>query len=261
MKTLIKPIVAALVFSFSLAMASVSAQVVYSEYFTNETTSNQSLAWLGWECYYGSSATVGDNGRAVINMHDGNPNDPAGYMWVTASAVSQGASNVVCLTEFDSSISLMGDGTTSIISFSFASTQATVSVRLMVKVNGQWYASDTYFTTTSSMTEAGFEAASTEDVTKSLTFTLDASAWREVTLTPGSALSISSTTLESDLTSSDIDGIGFYLENSHQNWGSSNYIDTLEVTTAAIPEASSSAWLLGGVTALLCLWKRNRVGC
>jgi hypothetical protein len=83
-----------------------------------------------------------------------------------------------------------------------------------------------------------------------LEFSLLAENWHDLTFVENVTMVLAAGTLESDLTTSTIDGFGFYLENTHGSWGSYANLDTIEVS--AVPETSNFALLLGIVALGFC---------
>jgi hypothetical protein len=219
--------------------------ILYSEYFTNNTGSARAINGVNynWDSFVGNTGTH-TLGNTSISPNAGNPNSSTGYLVAQANPETPR----ILIHEFGTGIDFMPGGTNSEISFTMAPSLTYVQVRVMALVEGTWYASSSYFSSPSN--DIDFAAASSEDVEKSLEFSLLAENWHELTFVENVTMVLAAGTLESDLTTSTIDGFGFYLENTHGSWGSYANLDTIEVS--AVPETSNFALLLGIVALGFC---------
>jgi len=109
----------------------------------------------------------------------------------------------------------------------------TFRVRVLVQVEGRWYASDVsdtnreYFEPATQGSSADFASAYPETLTKQLVFNRDALDWRVFVLEPGGEMKLGDTSPR-DLPEAPITGIGF-----HVMGGNTGRIDTLRVHARA----------------------------
>jgi hypothetical protein len=241
-----------------------ASTVLYEELFT--VSSAQSMSGINWSAYGDliggtSSVDISDvppSNTLYVGPAAGNPASPIGYLASIMGNPDTG-SNVnryPTYATYESGLSLDLDGTTVTWRMN-ASSGSTFRVRLLIMVDGAWYVSNTsdaateYYTPTTYGTGADFAAASVEEVEKTFVFTTDASSWRTFTLEEGGSISVGSI-LESDLSSTNITAIGFYILG-----GGTGRLDTLQVT--AIPEASTSGLILALSSLLMVAVCRQRV--
>lgn len=93
------------------------------------------------------------------------------------------------------------------ITWQMANANTGDAVRFAIKIGSAWYATEaTFAVTAASASGADWSLAET----KSITFTKAAASWRDVTLTPGSTLTLAGAARGSDLPSGAITGIGIY---------------------------------------------------
>lgn len=237
-------------------LASTARAEVYLDEFTNTSGANQSLSFIGWAGYVGSTAaTVTDTA-------------PAGNFWIASShgAGTQGSTSPGVIA------ALNNDGTARVftavktglnltdvsqITFNLHTSQSTTqTVHILVQVAGSsaWYASTAQFTPYNNF--GNFNAATVEQVQRTLSFTTAASAWRDFDLTPDSSLALGSVS-SSALPSSTITGIGFYI-NSPTTSITVTRIDDLSISYTPIPEPSSFAAIAGlGIFSLVALRRRR----
>lgn len=234
-------------------------QTLYSETFTNSGASSKSVSAFNpsWHSYEGTAATD-------ISSTSSGTND---YTAITATdAYGTGYLAVASATQNYSVVGAFASGfvvpTGSTISWTMGNSKTAATVRLVIQIGGDgsvgsgtWYASTSTFSNTTAVGSAmAFETA-TSGVAFSLNFTTTASAWQTLTLSPGSTMSLGSNPT-SNLASSTITGIGFYVNNQ----SSSDRIDNLTVT--AVPEPSASALLgLGALGLGGLLFRERRRAC
>lgn len=231
--------------------SSASAQALYEQYFNNSSSSvNATASSVGWSAYVSSSATNisniaggGSEDRVSISYLAGNPNTSLGFLF---AANPQTSNQVFAAVTTFSSI------TPTTFSWKQGNANTGSSVRLMVQVNGNWYATSQAFTNTVAYTAAEFAASTSADVSKSFAFTTTASAWRSVSLVSGSTLSLGSV-LGSDLSSSAITGVGFFIQSPTINV--SSRIDSLVI----VPEPGTLGLAGAGLLGML-LVRRRLVG-
>lgn len=229
---------------------------VYLDEFTNTSGANQALSYIGWAGYVGSTATT------VTNTA------PSGNFWIASSngAGTQGSTSPGVIA------ALNNDGTARVftavktglnltdvgqITFNLHTSQsAAQTVHLLVQVAGSsdWYASTAQFTPFNNFGQ--FNAATVEQVQRTLNFTTSASAWRYFDLTPDTSLALGSVS-SSALPSSTITGIGFYIDSSTTSITVTR-IDDLSISYAPVPEPSSVAAIAGlGVFSMAALRRRR----
>jgi hypothetical protein len=237
-------------------LASAARAEVYLDEFTNTSGANQSLSYIGWAGYVGSTATT------VTGT------TPSGNFWIAASngAGTQGSTspgviaalnndgNARVFTAVKTGLNLTDVGQ---ITFNLHTSQsAAQTVHLLVQVEGSsdWYASTAQFTPFNNF--GNFNAATVGQVQRTLSFTTSASAWRDFDLTPDTSLVLGSVS-SSALPSSTITGIGFYINSSTTNLTVTR-IDDLAVSYTPIPEPSAFAAVAGlGVLSLVALRRRR----
>jgi hypothetical protein len=205
---------------------------VYSEKFTNTLPSgNMYLSNFSWNGYRDANAASLSASHVYIPQNLGNPDTQKGYL-----TLAPGAAGTFAVVKTLSSLDAAGCAFT----WSMGNNLTTPTVRLLVKVGANWYASNETFSNTSTYTPATFASTTTGDVCRLLVFSTAAANWRFFTLTPGSAMSVGAA-LGSNLPSSQITGIGFYITTPA---GSPVVrLDSLEVTPYSPPVPPGAAEL------------------
>lgn len=233
-----------------------AATLAYRETFSS-ADNNASIGNVGWTAYSTGTALTPPNdnscnlssltGRAFADL-TGNQNVNAGgdaalttgFLFFGTAA---GAPLLNYTTEYQ------GLTTSSADSFSWymGNSATTDSVRVAVQVAGNWYASNTAFSTAGTTNGAGF-AANAEPM--SFNFTTAGSAWRQMTVNPGVELSMLGTTLAGSLPAdTTITGFGLYASDSR---AANIRIDTF--SAMSVPEPVSMAVL--GLSGLLLIRRR-----
>lgn len=232
---------------------------LYTENFNNTSGSNTNSASVGWNSYFTTSATDFSNLSAAslsgtvdyvtISNADGNPMGVKGYLAFANNVTTTNAS-FASVKAFASGLDLANGYT---ISWTEGNNNSSAAVRLLLQIggtgtvgSGTWVASTSTFTTSSAnlcVTAASFSAAVTANLTKTVTFSTDKALWSSFTLNPTSSMTLGSA-LTSDLSSSTITGIGFYLYDTTQ---SVVRLDSLQI----VPEPTTYA--LVGAAALFLL--------
>lgn len=244
-------VTAALVVGVALLSSAlpVSAAPLYEEDFLNSTGANKATGYVGWSSYIGSAASVRTNDPGsgsvdsiALTYLAGNPSTSNGFLYAVNY---QTANQIFAATETFSSIA------PTTISWKQGNSSTSVGVRLMIQSGGNWYATDQVFTNSSTYTASTFSSSSAADVSKSFEFTTLASAWRSVTLVSGSTLSLGSV-LSSDLTSTQITGVGFYVQMPSAT-SSIVRVDTVTI----VPEPKTTVLIGLGLIGLLFFRRRG----
>jgi hypothetical protein len=239
-------------------LGSLQAQV-FVEKFTNTTGTGTNTGTIGWSSYYGSTAIVHTNDtstyiaqsnqdRVTLAYASSNPKtDAYGFLSFQVSSTST-TIGAAAVTTFSSGYYLTNGSS---ISWTMGNTTTTATVRLLVQVNGSWYASSTaYSNATAISTALNFANATTSSVTYGVNFSTAASNWMSFTLTSGSVMSLGSA-LTSDLTSNVITGIGFYAVSDAKN--TVIRLDSLTV----VPEPSTYALFVLSLGLLFFRFRRH----
>lgn len=231
------------------ATSSVYAQtVVYTETFPHSGSGNQPVNTVAWQTYNTSSATNLSGNSAFANGFiissqngiDGNPGD--------LSTTFQG----IGLT-FTDEFTSINRSVTEIATLSFATNNANTTdtyrfaIRVDVEGTPTWYATNATYSQITGGASTNFP---TNGETKTFTFTTDASAWRELTFSAGSTLSLSGTTLTDPLPMGNLTAAGIYndLNTAALRW------DNFQI--AVIPEPTTYALVVGALALLVCLRRR-----
>lgn len=244
-----------LIVSIALCAASTAplcAQVLYSENFGaiiapagNYPINNPpNLDWTG---YIG--ATAAPTADVASAPRWGKPHGVGAVADGTGLIFGQSdPSNLILAAHTNTTLSLNPASITE-VNWLMGNSATTVQVRLMIQQSGNWYATDSTFTTAAmSLTQFQANPTSTAEL-KTFTFTTSAASWRNVTINPGTELSLGSV-LSSDLTSANITSIGFFVSTSAQSVAR---FDQLQV----IPEPSTWALLAASLTALTVFRRRR----
>ncbi|WAC19849.1 hypothetical protein OVA24_00470 [Luteolibacter sp. SL250] len=238
-----------------LVCASISqAASTYQENFPQPNSGNLSHSNVGWTAVYGTSATDGSanttnnaNGGFVVSNLGG------GYGAKTTFNSTYG---LAYTTEVISHNITTADITT--ISFLARNGSGTDRYRIVLAIDvagfTEWFASDTFFTTTGGVWADGAQF-------KELAFTTAASSWRSMTVTT-SALSVSDSTLGEALPSGNLIAAGLFLSGANDTAGTSGggHANTMrydDFTVNAVPEPSAALLGIAG-SALLVLRRKAR---
>jgi len=201
--------------------AAFAASPLLEEDFTNTTGKprNIDVKDYEWASFLGEKGEL-QRANTAISGGPGNPASPAGFL--TASN-APGATRLL-VRNLKPALALDG----AVLSFRFGANHGQAQVRVVVRVAGRWYASDTVFTTSAPLANsAAFAAAPAASVLKKLPFTRASSAWHALKLDPGAALSRDPAKLSAPLPAGPVIAIGFLLENLHPSWGATAWFDTL----------------------------------
>lgn len=226
--------------------------IVFQQKYNNTSSgpTDQRLDQIGLTGYAGPTATLitsGGVGSIYIPAGTGNPGgDGPGFL-----AFNQLANNNYVAYQTGLSIN-PASGPLSISWQQLASVGGSGlgTTRLMLQIGGAWVASNQTFTAAEGDLPTFGNPSNAGIYGQNLNFSLTGSAWRDVTITPGTTLSLAGSTRGTDL-SGTITGIGFY----YVATGSvSMRMDDLTVNQ--IPEPSAA--LLGLAGAGLMAVRRRR---
>jgi hypothetical protein len=244
----------------ALTSAASAQNVVYRETFNNTTdpADNLALGNAGWALRHGLLAGNGgiQTTNTGISSVTGRPVDLGGVNSGSTDVVANGlAFSSLALTDGDG-IFYTNEYTVarsvneiSTVSWYQGNANAGNSFRVAVQIGGAWYASDAAFTGPAVGSAANF---GTQAEAKSFTWTTAASAWRNLTFTPGTSLSLGAVLTEA-LPTGDLTGFGLYTNNRS---GILRF-DTFTIT--AVPEPSSFAALAGlGALGFVAARRRRR---
>lgn len=197
--------------------------LLFEEAFTNTTGANRNIDVRDyeWASFTGEDGKLNRAGTSISHA-PGQPAEPPGFLTVSSAA---GQSRVL-VRNLKGGLDLAG----TVVRFRFGANHGRAGARLILRVGGSWYVSETVFSSATNLPNgAAFAAAPKDAVLRSLVFTRDASAWRAFTLSPGVAAEITSPARPAALPSSVATAIGFVFFNDHASWGASGFFDTLEV--------------------------------
>lgn len=209
---------------------------------------NSSMSAYGWSAFTGAGAT--DNSTNAVTS--------GSAAFVASSAGSTGAGGIgakgtggggiafVFTSEFDAI------STSELHSVSFATRNngdvAGNYERVALRIGGAWYVTDQTY---------GNAAGASTWTNHEFVFTSVASAWRELSFSAGSTLSVAGSTLVAALPSGQVDAAGLLLFNT----GTSNVLryDTFAINVTSVPEPSAFAALAGlGALGVVAMRRRRR---
>ncbi|MGE9267124.1 MAG: PEP-CTERM sorting domain-containing protein [Verrucomicrobiales bacterium] len=216
-----------------------AATVLYAEDFTTTGTSNEFTSLIGWTSYRG--ATAGDT-----------LDNEASPRWAAAGSTGVDSSQGFLFLQDSIGVAYEANAfsllPTNITDFTYqaGNSSTAAEVRFIIQQNGNWYATNSTYTT-ASKTISQFRTTSE---TKTHAFTLAAADWRELTITPGTGYTLSGAPLAADLSATDaITSIGFYASGANAIYR----MDNLQIN--GIPEPS--ALLLLGLAAPAALRRKR----
>lgn len=251
--------------------ASLNAAIIYQETF-DATVNNTSLASVGWAAHStaGEVRTGNTTSMGLSNLvgRDGTANpQTTGFAYTFAGNAGTSSDGAAGTNNFTAGTNpgliwtneyTVDRSTQSLdsISFHMYNSSTTATARIVVQIGAQWYATDTQFSTTVSGGASGFAANA---VLQTFAFTTAASSWRLLNFdapptTDGTALSVSSSTLASDLPSGNITAFGLFFDPTTGSNGSR--FDTFTLSATPIPEPAGWSVALGGVV-LACVAGRR----
>jgi hypothetical protein len=171
---------------------------VYNFDFSSDYTGNYFMAVYGWRSAQGPTA---------INMSGNNADSSLRLSELSGlKYMNRGATTTPSLGYVDT-LGGLDTGDLDSVTFKLNNAVNTDQVRVAIKIDNAWYATNqTYAVTTSGYTGSNWTTAET----KTLNFSPTAANWRDLTFTPGSVLSLATSTRSTDLPSGELTGIGIY---------------------------------------------------
>lgn len=221
---------------------SIGATVLYSEKFNNSTGANLAANAISWNSYLGATANniSTQNTCMLISTGTSNPStDGAGYLAFSGTATFPAHTGTAAFTTTFTGI----DATGSTITWNMGNSAPAATVQLLVQVGGSWYVSNQTFQNTGSYTT--FSTVPAVDAGQTFNFAASGSTWSSFTLIPYSSLTVGSTV--SNLGSSTITGIGFYISNA------TDLVVRLDTLAVTVPEPSIAALFMA--SAMLLVWR------
>ncbi|WP_043585773.1 hypothetical protein [Geminisphaera colitermitum] len=183
----------------------------------------------GWNAYAGATAgTATTSNVYIIGGYKGNPNGDYGFLAINSAGITTPYLAIGTITPINI--------TDTTVTWTMGNASTGSKVQLMVQSGGEWYVSSGTYSNSSTYTAGTFASAETASVTQTLNFST--ATWNAFALNPGTAMSVGATAA---LPSSSITGIGFYVTNA----SGLVRLDTLTVTSAAVPEPTAATLLLG----------------
>ncbi len=219
---------------WSLATGRVAqADMIYTENF-GTSPSKASLASVGWGAWNGSTAvdcgtTAGE--PMYIYFAAGGSDGP--YFTAGASGSPIGIATTTEPGTIDTSL-------LESIVFRPRNKLAVSKLRVAVKVEGDWYASNDEF---------GTANAAAWGPTTTFTWTNAASEWLDLDFTPGSTLSLGSGA-GADLSGS-VTEFGFYVDSDVANADYIMRVDNFTINATAVPEPGNAVLIIAGLVPLL----------
>ena len=255
MKSITKLLAAAVLAACVLTPSLSQAAVIYRETFSS-TTNEAPSSNVDWFSLSGSTANQTTNWR--LSNANGKPTDlsnvNAGSSGQTVqgflfdSLTSNGQPTLVYTTEY-----LIDRTQYDLTSFSWylGNGNTTDPARLAIRIGSDWFATNTTFLSDLAVANAG--EFSTKAGLETFNWTTAASAWRDLTVIPGTSLAVAGTARTNPLPTGNIDAFGVFFDTRNAN----QRIDTFEIN--AIPEPSSVALIGLALAAGLFLRRRQAV--
>lgn len=259
-----------------LSMHVTYGDVIYRETFGGPAAGNTNFAFVGWNGYWSPTAQTDDGvvspfnnfgvGNSLgiptnlTNVNAGASARTNGFAF--ASGFMAVSNNILTYTtEYAVDQSVWNVGSISFYSGNTTNNfpNGMPGFRIAIQMDGNWYASSQLLTQTNNIAAAANFNTSGQQLI--FNWTTTASAWRSLSFTPGSTLSLSGSTLGSDLPADPITAFGLYSDPAVNTNGvggiATRRWDTYEIDGTAIPEPSSVALVFIGLGALWGL-RRSR---
>lgn len=248
------PAVLAVVFLASAFARSAGATTIYTEEFPS-TANGVGVASAGWFAYAGSACTdISSSTEGAAVIYNSVINGGAQGHAATWPGYSEASGQVLVGT---SEFSAIDRSQYSALSFSWYQcvSDTTLAAKLAVRIGDTWYASGDTFTNTATYTQdtsLGYCVVTSGVDPKSLA--LSSSNWRQMTVTPDTALSVGTTSVSLP-TTGNIVAAGLYTT------GSSGVLcfDSFTISGQAVPEPNTIMLLSTGLIGLLAYaWRKRR---
>jgi hypothetical protein len=259
--------VGAILFSMQMTQAQTP---IYREVFGNNTAGNALLSTVGWSGNWGPAAADSSNpspNNFGISTAVGSPNNLDN---INAGGASLSKANGLAFT------SGTGASTTNWIAYTTGYTVNTTltpvqdisfyagsaangtygipGFRIAVQIDGNWYASTAVFANTVAVSSAANFNSLAQQLT--FTWTTAASAWDNLTFTPGTSLTLGGN-LTSPLPGDNITAFGLYSDQEAGGGNATRRFDTFQIDTTSVPEPGSFVLALSGLGVLMGL-RRSR---
>lgn len=198
--------------------------VLFEESFLNTTGKGRNIdvSSYEWASFVGEKGEL-NRANTSVSGAPGNPADTPGFL----TASNAPGSSRLLVKNLKPALNLAG----ATLVFRFGASHAQAQARVVIRVAGRWYASNTVFTSPLTVANgAAFSAAPEAAVRRQFTFSAESSAWRPLTLEPGVALSLSEKRLSTPFPAASASAVGFLLVNTHGSWGVSACFDSLRIT-------------------------------
>lgn len=238
-----------------LPLAAPAASIYFESFDAVTSSTNVSLGTLGWNGYFGDSATIADalisgsNRAGLLSATSGPNGSPAnGYMFAQNT---QGAGSVDYFLYTSTSVANSP--------WSALSASSLTGLTANWKRNGNSFTSGGYYFAIQVGT-AWYVSATSHGTTAAPSLDLMAATWRPLDLQTGTGghlqVGAGSSTFAGLFPGNEqINGIGFFIENLATSSSANNTIRLDDINVDAVPEPSSSLGLLG-VMIFLFLRKR-----
>jgi hypothetical protein len=190
------------------------------QYYLNRSNFN-------WTGYRGANAASLSAMHVYVPQNVGNPDGAKGYLALTPDL----AGSYAMVTTFPATE--MNDGG---ILWSMGNNLQASTVRPLIQVEGNWYASSREFQNATAYSASTFAAMKWLDTLRSLRFSTVAGDWRNFTLVPGSQMALGGTPA-GNLPSSKITGAGFLT--TVPSTGAVVRLDSLVLAGASVPPGAA----------------------
>lgn len=204
------------------------SEPLFEELFTNEGPANQGLISIGWQACAGAEARDVTAAKKedltsgiFVASAAGNPAAPTGFL--ACGLMNDLAINEYATVKTDLNIPSPGSFTWRMN----ATPGSNILVRLLVQVNGKWYASSKEASPTAFSGPGQFPAASVEECEVRFPFSRDANDWHGFELEPGSSMAVREV-CKLNLPDAPVTGVGFYVSSPVQV-PSMLRLDTLQI--------------------------------
>jgi hypothetical protein len=202
-----------------LGAIAAGAETIYQQDFDNDITRSRPVSSIkGWQAY----GNQGESTPAIGTVRNvpGTTATP-GHVYISIGPGQRRA-----LTGSGLALSIP-DGAE--ISWDAVANNKRLPLRILIQIDGEWYASKTIFQPSFGGPKSTIEIGDKHRA--HLTFTPARAEWLRVRLVSGAPLEVTDAPPARDLVSGAVTGVGFHLQNSHAKSGAIVRLDTLRITT------------------------------